>query len=656
MPKLPLNLDKFILWYFYKVPKRIILVLFRVLEIVNNESAFTLNIRLLFTPLFGDYTLIGRLMGFIFRIIRIFAGLSIAILFFALLLVSPAVWVFMPILLIKEIGGFTLLYIVFCYFAFEWINAGRPEKKVDEVSKIKDKDTQDFLDCTFNRKDLNILFNNKLEDGLQVFFKKTVQKYLLALLEVENDKFITQLSSLIAEAKPQQKDTLARAFIYADENESRFIEDEHLLLSLVEKISKRDSFLAKNGLTFDVLKSCVYWSVKERDQKAKIFFWQPDYSPRPIGGVNRGWTGRITHNLDAVSEDFTKMAQKGLIDEVVGKDKAISQTIDALSKGTSNNVLIIGEPGSGKTTLVKGLANEIVFGTDIEQIKFKRLVSLEVGSLIAGCKTPGEVSEKLEKIMDDIKGSGNIILFIDEIHNLVASGGGDNAQLSTVFSTLEPHLSSGEFQFIGATSIPEYRRYIEPNGAFTRLFQVITLDEATKEDTLKILKLLITKFKKIYKVGISFMALHKTIELASKLIRDRVLPDKAVDILERACVAASKKKVPVTSELIKEIISDITKIPVTSVDETESKKLLSIEEDLKKKVVGQDAAINQVADALRRARAGIRDEKRPIASFLFVGSTGVGKTETAKAISDVYFGGEGLMIRVDMSEYQLISL
>ncbi len=650
--KLPLNLDKFVIWFFYRVPKRMLMILFRILEITNNEVAFTLNLRLLFTPLFGDYTIIGRLMGFIFRVVRIAVGLVVTLIVFVMMLTLPVLWTILPVLLIKEVGGFAFLYIIFVYFSFEWINHGRPEKKAVEVQKDPNRDLADLQDCLSESAVVLPLFTGDPSTEVTRFLQHSNAIYILSLLEVSNDPFVTTLTQLISESKFDKKDVLERAFNFALENKARYIEPEHVLLSLIEKIAKRDSVLTKNGITFESVKGCVYWAVSEKDEKAKIFFWQPDYSPRPIGGVNRGWTGRVTHDLDAVSEDFTKRAQKGLIDQVVGKDKAISQTIDALSKGTSNNVLIIGEPGSGKTTMVKGLANEIVFGTSVEQLKFKRLVSLEVGALIAGCKSPGEVSERLEKIIDDIKGSGNIILFVDEIHNLVASSGGDNAQLSTVFSTLEPHLSSGEFQFIGATSIPEYRRYIEPNGAFTRLFQVITLDEASKEDTLKILRLLLSKFRKIYKVEISYMAIYKTIELSSKLIRDRVLPDKAVDILERACVAASKKKRPVTTELIKEVVSEMTKIPVTSVDESESKKLLNIEDVIKTRVVGQDSAVYQVADALRRARSGMRDEKRPIASFLFVGSTGVGKTETAKAISDVYFGSEGQMIRVDMSEYQ----
>ena len=272
--------------------------------------------------------------------------------------------------------------------------------------------------------------------------------------------------------------------------------------------------------------------------------------------------------------------------------------------------------------------------------------------MIAGTKTPGDLALRFKKIMDEAEKSGDIILFIDEIHNLVASSGDQNRELSSAFSILEPHLSSGRIQFIGATNIENYRKYIEPNGAFSRLFNIIEIPPATKEETLEVLKNFGRDLEKTYDITITMPALKKIIDLSDKLMHDRVFPDKGIDILNRTVVSVVKTTKYLTAEEAAREVSEMTHIPVTAISEDESEKLLNIENEMKQRVIGQDQAITQIGKALKRARVGIRNENKPISSFLFVGTTGVGKTETAKALARTYFGNEKTMIRVDMSEYQ----
>jgi ATP-dependent Clp protease ATP-binding subunit ClpC len=309
----------------------------------------------------------------------------------------------------------------------------------------------------------------------------------------------------------------------------------------------------------------------------------------------------------------------------------------------------VGPPGCGKTSLVKGIALKIVRGTKDGSLRFKRLISVESGSLISGARSAGEIAEKIKAIMTEVEGSRGIILFFDEIHNLIVAG---EEGSSTIFSLLQPYISSGELQVLGATNQENYRRYIEPNGSFSQLFQIVEIGPTSNEETLEILEDVSRRLERKYNVSISFLALRKTLQLTEKLIHERVFPDKAIDILDRTVARVSKGNGYITSEDIASTVSSITHIPVTAIKETEADKLLRIEESMKEHIIGQDEAIKQIAKALKRGRVGIRKQSKPIASFLFVGTTGVGKTETAKTLARLYFGDEKALIRLDMSEYQ----
>src|SRR3989344_690800 len=644
MLQLPRTLIDFAYWWLVIAPKRIFVTCQRTVALVNNELSFTLNIRLLFTPLFGDYTIPGRLIGFSFRIWEIIIGSAVLVFLWTISIFSPLFWWTLPLYIAFHLKWTVLPIIILIYILRTYWVANIPKKK---VSQVQDHDIkQSFRPNTIGH--LNRL-GSKNTDYINHFLHLPDIQFLLKKAELLNEKFINELSQ-----KFENIDITGiknSAFEYARNQNTRYVENEHLFTAILSAIPNNDNLLATYSSDLTTAEDTARWIVYEREELSRIFFWQEDYALPVMGGIGKGMTGRVTPLLDSVSEDFTRKAQKGWIRKIIGREKEIKEIAQILS-GSKVNVLIIGEPGSGKTSIVKGIAFKIVRGFDYQALKFKRIVNLETGSLIAGTKSAGELTEKLNRIMDEIEKSGDIILFIDEIHTLISAVQGEGADVSNVFSILEPHLAGDKIQFIGATTIENYRKYIEPNGAFARLFEIVEIPPSSPEDTIEILKFVSKYFQQEYKILISYPALKKVIELSDKLIHERVLPDKAIDILNRTASKVAYSTRFLTAEDIAGEISDVTHVPVTAVSEDEAQKLLNIESEMKKRVIGQDNAIVQIGAALKRARVGIRNENKPIASFLFVGTTGVGKTETAKTLAKTYFGDEEAMIRLDMSEYQ----
>src|SRR6056297_1871027 len=422
-------------------------------------------------------------------------------------------------------------------------------------------------------------------------------------------------------------------------------------------------------------------------------------------------SSRKTKNLDEYSRDLTEMARENKLDPVIGRDKEINRVIQVLSRRTKNNPVLIGEPGVGKTAIIEGLAQMIVSENVPELLLNKRVVSLDLSSLVAGSKYRGEFEQRLKAVMNEIIESGDIILFIDEMHTLVGAGAAEGA--IDAANILKPALARGELQAIGATTLDEYRKYIDKDAALERRFQSVLVEENSTEEAIDILKGLRDPYEAHHKVKINDDAIEAAVNLSHRYITDRFLPDKAIDLMDEAASRVRlrnntrPKKLREINERIEElekekesavknqefekaaqlrdkgkelktklkdikgewkqkknnnntvvqvediaqIVSSWTGIPVTKLEETETKKLLKLEKLLHKRVVGQDEAIKAVSQAVRRARAGLKDPQRPIGSFIFLGPTGVGKTELARTLAEAMFDDEDAMIRIDMSEY-----
>lgn len=418
---------------------------------------------------------------------------------------------------------------------------------------------------------------------------------------------------------------------------------------------------------------------------------------------------RGLHTLEQYSRDLTLLAKEGKLDPVLGRQEEINRLIQVLSRRTKNNPCLIGEPGVGKSAIVEGLAAKIVEGNVPDTIRDKRLCILDLTAMVAGSKYRGEFEERIKNVMDEVRQDGHVLLFIDELHTIIGAGGAEGAMDAS--NILKPAMARGEIQIIGATTIEEYRKHIEKDAALERRFQPITVEEASIEQTIDILKGLRPYYEQHHQVQIQDTALEAAAKLSARYVNDRFLPDKAIDLMDEAAAGLrlgsylqhgkkdgsdilgelvkakenleqaliegdleqaklirkeiqdleqkagnkeskkSRKAAVVTEEQIAETVSRWTKIPVQRLAEAESQKLRRLEQTLHKRVIGQDEAVRAVAKAVKRGRVGLKDPKRPIGSFLFLGPTGVGKTELSKALAEVLFGREDAMIRVDMSEY-----
>ena len=421
--------------------------------------------------------------------------------------------------------------------------------------------------------------------------------------------------------------------------------------------------------------------------------------------------GSPTPALDQYSRDLTQMAAEGKLDPVVGREKEISRLIQILSRRTKNNPCLVGEPGVGKTAIAEGLAQRILAGSVPETIKDKRLVVLDLSGMVAGSKYRGEFEERIRKVVDEVRENQGILLFIDELHTIIGAGGAEGALDAS--NILKPSLSRGELQIIGATTLEEYRKYIEKDAALERRFQPVTVEEPSEEEAYEILKGLRPYYERHHKVEISDEALEAAVKMSVRYINDRFLPDKAIDLIDEAASKVQLSGYQASSEIedlsreiqkifqekeraiktgylslakecqekqkeaearleqlqVKEekknqrksgkvdekavasIVSDWTKIPVQRLTEGETRRLAQLEKELHKRVIGQEEAVRAVSQAVKRGRVGLKDPNRPIGSFLFLGPTGVGKTELSKALAQAVFGSEQAMIRVDMSEY-----
>lgn len=365
-----------------------------------------------------------------------------------------------------------------------------------------------------------------------------------------------------------------------------------------------------------------------------------------------------TPALDKFSRDLTKLAKEGAIDPVIGRDKELSRVVQILSRRTKNNPCLIGEAGVGKTAVAEGVAALIASGGVPDGIKMHRLCALDLSAMVAGAKYRGDFEERIKSVLDEVVRCGNIILFIDEVHTIVGTGSAEGAVDAS--NILKPQLARGEIQIIGATTTEEYRRFIEKDSALERRFQSVLIEEPTPEAAIDILKGIRERYEAFHRVKISDGAVEAAVRLSTRYLTERRLPDKAIDLMDEACskkVIAKKADAQagfcdtVKAEDIAAVLKLYTGVSAGEIEHGESERLLRLEEKLKQRVVGQDKAISSVAKAVRRSRAGLRDPKKPVGTFLFTGPSGVGKTELAKALAEALFGDEKALIRFDMSEY-----
>ena len=481
-----------------------------------------------------------------------------------------------------------------------------------------------------------------------------------------------------------------------------YVGTEHILLSLMREI---DSVAVRILIDANIDPQRIFAEILKLLSEDSPFSLYNDESNEKNMGANN------TPTLNQYGKDLTALASEGKVDPVIGRSSEIQRIIEILSRRTKNNPVLIGEPGVGKTAVVEGLAQMIVDGKVPEILKSKRVVSLDMSSMVAGAKYRGDFEERLKKSLQEIKKCGNVILFIDEMHTIIGAGAAEGAMDAA--NILKPLLSRGEVQIIGATTLNEYRKNIEKDSALERRFQSVLIDEPNAEDTVKILKGLKDKYEAHHKVKITDEAIKEAVAMSIRYINDRYLPDKAIDLIDEACSKVKlktvtmpkgikelekkkdilskekeeaiisqdfekaakvrdeekklkeeiankksewekkekKKEASISKEDICDVVSNWTKIPVSKLTETESEKLRKLDETLKKRVIGQDEAVEALARAIKRARVGLQDEKRPIGSFMLLGPTGVGKTELTKALAENLFGDENAMIRLDMSEY-----
>ena len=503
---------------------------------------------------------------------------------------------------------------------------------------------------------------------------------------------------------PRTEKVLERAVAEAQNSGCEKAGTEHLLLAMLRETDCVGTrLLYTMGVNIQKLYAAVLGamgydneSIQEEFQAAKAM-QNPGGSPTPA--------------LDQYSRDLTQMAAEGKLDPVVGREKEISRLIQILSRRTKNNPCLVGEPGVGKTAIAEGLAQRILAGSVPETIKDKRLVVLDLSGMVAGSKYRGEFEERIRKVVDEVRENQGILLFIDELHTIIGAGGAEGALDAS--NILKPSLSRGELQIIGATTLEEYRKYIEKDAALERRFQPVTVEEPSEEEAYEILKGLRPYYERHHKVEISDEALEAAVKMSVRYINDRFLPDKAIDLIDEAASKVQLSGYQASSEIedlsreiqeilqekeraiktgylslakecqekqkeaearleqlqVKEekknqrksgkvdekavasIVSDWTKIPVQRLTEGETRRLAQLEKELHKRVIGQEEAVHAVSQAVKRGRVGLKDPNRPIGSFLFLGPTGVGKTELSKALAQAVFGSEQAMIRVDMSEY-----
>ncbi|HQK54064.1 MAG TPA: ATP-dependent Clp protease ATP-binding subunit [Sedimentibacter sp.] len=554
----------------------------------------------------------------------------------------------------------------------------------------------------------NVLGTEHILLGLMIEEESIAGKILRDKLDIDKVREIIKNSTGMGDSvpeyitiSPRSKFIIELARQYAAQLKMPYVGCEHILLGLIEEGEGIGAQIIKSVISLKDLKNEVLMAMQGAGGA--------EPGNQDIGGSMAPQTSN-TKTIDKYGTDLNQRAKEGRLDPVIGREDVIERVIQILSRRTKNNPCLIGEPGVGKTAIAEGLAQEIIKGSVPETLKDKRVITLDMAGMVAGAKYRGEFEERLKNAIDEIKAAGNIILFIDEMHTIIGAGAAEGAIDAS--NILKPVLARGELQVVGATTLDEYKKHIEKDAALERRFQPIIVEEPTVEDTIRILKGLRDKYEAHHKVAITDEAIEAAASLSHRYISDRFLPDKAIDLIDEAAsrirlksstapkelkeledkikevdtekrtainnqdfekaaslrdeekkltdelnkqrklwAAKNIKDIKINYEDIADVVSQWTGIPVKKLQGDESERLLNMEEILHKRVIGQEPAVEALSKAIRRSRVGLKDPKKPIGSFIFLGPTGVGKTELSKALAEAMFGDEDAMIRIDMSEY-----
>ncbi|NLJ59267.1 MAG: ATP-dependent Clp protease ATP-binding subunit [Tissierellia bacterium] len=553
----------------------------------------------------------------------------------------------------------------------------------------------------------NVLGTEHILLGLMMEEESIAGKILRNKLNTDKVREIIKNSTGMGESvpeyitvSPRSKYVIELARQFSAQLKVPYVGSEHILLGLIEEGEGIGAQIIKSVVSLRDLKLEVLEAIRgSRGSEGNIGMG--------AGGVRKSSN---TQTIDKYGTDLNQQAREGKLDPVIGRADVIERVIQILSRRTKNNPCLIGEPGVGKTAIAEGLAQEIINGNVPETLKDKRVITLDMAGMIAGAKYRGEFEERLKNAIDEIKADGNIILFIDEMHTIIGAGAAEGAMDAS--NILKPTLARGELQVVGATTLDEYKKHIEKDAALERRFQPITVEEPSVEDTIKILSGLRDKYEAHHKVAITDEAIEAAAKLSHRYISDRFLPDKAIDLIDEAAskvrlksstapkelreleekikeidtekktainnqdfekaatlrdeekrlteeldkqrklwAAQNSKDIKIVYEDIADVVAQWTGIPVKKLQGDESERLLNMEEILHERVIGQETAVEALSKAIRRSRVGLKDPKKPIGSFIFLGPTGVGKTELSKALAESMFGDESAMIRIDMSEY-----
>ncbi|EKD91253.1 MAG: hypothetical protein ACD_30C00035G0002 [uncultured bacterium] len=621
-----------------------------ILALIEEDLAVVLMFKLILTPLFHDSSFFGRVLSFFFRLSRIIFGLFAMLFLSCTIFAISLIWFLTPplILLLFSTPFFGIDYlitlrispgfplsnlvilssVIFNFGLALYINhiINRPLKKIWQIKSSFDI----FRTTHLAKKDVNWDYLKKTDEV----------KNLKELLEIEHLEFAEN-------NLPLDEQVLNKAFELAKNSQAKYLTAGYFWLAFLSQTPNIQNELLKFNLKLEDFEGALKFLEKRRNHWRKSFIWDDDFSVKHLKGINRGWLSAPTPALNEVSDDLTKKASKGEIPDFVGRDGTLREVINILSQNDDRNVLIVGDTGTGKTALVEYLAKMIVRGDAPPALATKRVVKIDLVKLVADLEGEGMVAKRIRNVFEEVENIEDCIVFINEIHNLGLGEIGDRYNL---YELLIPYFESNKFQFIASTERENYERIVEKNLNLVKIFQKVELIPATTKETIEIIEDRVIDLSKGQGLQLTFLAIKEIVELSSKLVHEKVLPDSALSILEASLPEA--KFGWIKAESVKKVMSRRINVPIEQLDEAGAKELLSLEDQIHKQLIDQSEAVKKVSDALIRSATALKDESRPIGSFLFVGPTGVGKTELAKILSKIYFKHTGAYLRYDMSEYQ----